>query len=112
MASNGAFLHLYLHLFQSLCKKLLPSPPLPSPPQVTTGVTQVADELEKYKAGRIVPYEQLKGQQAPPGVDITAKEVTSSCPIQFQFQFRQNIPAKCGSSKHDSRVTTSLEALA
>ena len=55
-------------------------------------MTQVADELEKYKEGRIVPYDKLKGQQAPPGVDITVKEVSSRCLIQFH----QNIIAKLG----------------
>ena len=44
--------------------------------KVTEGVTSGKEELKKYDEGRKFPYEQLKGQQCPPGVDPTSKEVS------------------------------------
>ena len=46
--------------------------------QVTQGVTSGQEELKKYDEGRKFPYEQLKEDLCPPGVDPTSKEVHNS----------------------------------
>ena len=41
---------------------------------VTSGVTNVQDELEQYDDSRKLSYEELKG--SPSGIDLTKKEVS------------------------------------
>lgn len=43
--------------------------------EVKTGVTSVAEELEKYDSNKKYKYEELKGSKCPPGVDPSNKEV-------------------------------------
>ena len=55
--------------------------------QISTGVTTVAEELEKYDDSRKFKYEELKGKgNCPTGVDASKKEVSFLLIVFYKIQ--------------------------